>query len=271
VTHTDTPDTSADRYERLRQEGELELARPVVALWWSGVAAGLCMSTSVTASAFLRQQLPDAPWSNLVVDLGYCVGFLIVILGQLQLFTENTITTVLPVLTSPSWGRLASTARLWTVVTLANLVGAAIAAIGCMHLATPAQAEALLTIAHHATGTDAMRTFGLGIPAGFLIATLVWLLQGARSGRVALIVILTYLIALGDFAHVIAGSVEAFVVFAHDGDVLNVLAFILPAFLGNVVGGTGMFTLLTYAQVRTELPGGSADPAAARNEESRLA
>src|SRR5690606_7339090 len=82
-------------YEVIRREGEHELQRSFSALWWSGVTAGLALSTSVLCKGFLAALLPDAPWAPLVSNFGYTLGFLIVILGRMQLFTENTITPVL--------------------------------------------------------------------------------------------------------------------------------------------------------------------------------
>ena len=111
-------------YEIVRQEGEIELRRPVASLWWSGVAAGIAMFASVLAEGVLRYHLPDTPWRVLIEGFGYGVGFLIIVLGRLQLFTENTVTAVLPLLSEWSGARLGHTARLWGVVLAANIAGA---------------------------------------------------------------------------------------------------------------------------------------------------
>jgi hypothetical protein len=85
-------------YEIVREEGEHELTRTISALVWSGFAAGLSMGFSLVAEGLLRSHLPDAAWSPLIYKFGYCAGFLIVILGRQQLFTENTLTVILPLL-----------------------------------------------------------------------------------------------------------------------------------------------------------------------------
>ena len=85
-------------YEVVRRLGDEEMERPAISLWWSGVAAGLSISFSLLAQAILQSHLPDAPWRPLVSGFGYSVGFLMVVLGRQQLFTESTITAVLPVL-----------------------------------------------------------------------------------------------------------------------------------------------------------------------------
>ena len=85
-------------FEAIRREGEHELLRPLSALWWSGVAAGLAISMSILCKGFFVSILPHEDWAAGISNLGYTVGFLIVILGRMQLFTENTITPILPLL-----------------------------------------------------------------------------------------------------------------------------------------------------------------------------
>ena len=85
-------------YEIVRTEGEAELIRPFSALWWSGVAAGISIGFSFLSEAALAALLPASDWRPIIAKLGYAVGFLIVILGRQQLFTENVLTAVLPVI-----------------------------------------------------------------------------------------------------------------------------------------------------------------------------
>src|SRR4051812_34111347 len=89
-------------YKTILNEGNEELARSSSALFWSGLAAGLSMGFSMIAQAFLASYLPDAHWRPLVAKFGYSIGFLIVILGRQQLFTENTLTPILPLLVERS-------------------------------------------------------------------------------------------------------------------------------------------------------------------------
>ncbi|MBV9611646.1 MAG: formate/nitrite transporter family protein, partial [Acidobacteriaceae bacterium] len=73
-------------HEAIRRDGEEELRRPVSALAWSGFAAGLSMGFSFVGQALFRAHLPDEPWRPLLVNLGYPLGFLIVISARQQLF-----------------------------------------------------------------------------------------------------------------------------------------------------------------------------------------
>jgi formate-nitrite transporter family protein len=117
-------------HEAIRREGEDELGRSVSALAWSGFAAGLSMGFSLIGEALIRSHLPDYSWRPLLAKFGYTLGFLIVILGRQQLFTENTLTVILPLLMRKDSSTLKLVLRLWSVVLAANLAGAALFAWG---------------------------------------------------------------------------------------------------------------------------------------------
>ncbi|KPP97368.1 formate/nitrite transporter family protein [Marinobacter sp. HL-58] len=245
-------------FEAIRREGEHELSRPISALWWSGVAAGLAISASVLCKGFLASILPHADWAAGISNLGYTVGFLIVILGRMQLFTENTITPILPLFLSPTRWSFFQTARLWGIVFAANLVGCLAAALVLVygHILPEARFEGILAISRHYAEATALEHFAWGIPAGFLIAALVWILPRMEgSGEVLMIIIVTYMIGLGGMSHVVAGSTELFILVVRGelGIATATFGGILPAFAGNVLGGTGIFAALTYAQVREEI------------------
>ncbi|MXQ06725.1 formate/nitrite transporter family protein [Alphaproteobacteria bacterium GH1-50] len=249
---------SALIYEIIRREGEEELARSNRSLVWSGVAAGLMMSFSVLGEAVFRTYLPDAPHRYLIENIGYSFGFLLVIMGRLQLFTENTITTVFPFLNKPCWDCGLSTLRLWSIVLAANVVGAFVAA-WVMH-STAAIPEdlrpAILSLSEHATGMGAWQSFMRGIPAGILVAALVWSMPQASGTRFFVILAFTWLIAAGDFTHIIAGSVEMayMLVSGNIGLPAALSGFFFPTLMGNIVGGTAIFTMIAYGQVVDELP-----------------
>ena len=245
-------------FEAIRREGEHELSRSTTALWWSGVAAGLAISISVLCKGFLVAILPDTHWAPGISNLGYTVGFLIVILGRMQLFTENTITPILQLFLTPTRAYFYQTARLWSIVFIANLLGCMAAALVLVygHIVPENRLEGILAVSRHYAEASAFEHFTWGIPAGFLIAALVWILPRMESaGEVLMIVIITYTIGLGGMSHVVAGSTELFILVARGelGIAAAILAGILPAFVGNVVGGTGIFAALTYTQLREEI------------------
>ncbi|USU09917.1 formate/nitrite transporter family protein [Sphingomonadaceae bacterium OTU29MARTA1] len=263
-SHSDNDDLKAadakDLHRTVREEGEEELRRPALSLFWSGLAAGVAISVSLVTEAALHAALPDMPWRELVVGLGYPVGFLVVILGRMQLFTESTITAMLPLVTRPSRWALTRTLRLWGIVLGANLLGTMIAALALASGAMGSDAirEAAIAISLDITELSAGRTFVNAIPAGFMIAILAWALPNARDQSVLVIVIFTYVLTIAGFSHSIVGSDEAFLLmFAGRTGIWQTIAeLIAPAVLGNLVGGAGVFALLAHAQVRGEMPQG---------------
>lgn len=244
-------------HEVIRRHGDEEMERPTLSLIWSGLAGGVAISASVIGQSLLEEMLPRAAWAPMVASLGYTLGFLIVILGRLQLFTESTLSAVIPVATHPSFANVGRLLRFWVIVLVANLAGTLfIATLHNLEWITSAQHHvAMLEVSRKLLDRDALQTLKLGIPAGFLIAAVPWALPSARGQEFWIVLILTYFIALGGFAHVVAGSGEAWLLalagetsFAH-----ALFGIIVPALVGNIIGGTGLFTLLAHAQVRQEL------------------
>lgn len=244
-------------FEIIRRDGEEELARPRRALVFSGLAAGLIISFSFLFKAVLTLYLPNFYGAELIACLGYSTGFVMVILGRMQLFTENTITTVIPLFRRPSPAKLLRVLRLWGLVFLSNLLGTSMAALFLSNpwLVSPDLAAVLHDMALHVAQTVPAANIIRGVPAGILIAALVWMMPVSRSFSFFLIVFFTYFIALGGFSHVVVGSCEmAYAVLQGDATLLDYfLRFLLPTGIGNVLGGTFVFTLLVYAQVSEEL------------------
>lgn len=244
-------------YEVIRRDGDEELERPTRSLIWSGVAAGILISFSVLGEAILRAYLPDTVWRYLIENLGYSFGFLLVILGRMQLFTENTITTILPLAAERTWKCLLSVIRLWAIVLAANIVGAAVAAafMEWSGVFDGTVSEVITDLSRHATGFLPLEAFLRAIPAGILVASIVWMMPGQKGNDILLIVLFTWLIAAGDFTHIIAGSVEMwFLLLAGELSLRSaVLQFFIPVLFGNIVGGTAVFALLAYGQVMDEV------------------
>ncbi|MGF1461568.1 MAG: formate/nitrite transporter family protein [Maricaulaceae bacterium] len=243
--------------EIVRKEGQEELARKFGPLWWSGLAAGLSAGFSMVAAGLMTAALPPGDWTRPLIAIGYTAGFLIVILGRQQLFTENTITALIPVLSRRHWADFKAIARLWAIVLSANLVGAAIFALVVAQggLFGEAPLAAFRDIGSHLVEVGPARNFAGGIAAGWLIAALVWILPSAPENRFLVVFFMTWLIGLGEFAHIIVGSVEVFFsLFSGDSSLIEIaLRFMGPALAGNIIGGSAVFTLITYAQIREEM------------------
>ncbi|WP_306132246.1 formate/nitrite transporter family protein [Roseivivax marinus] len=247
-------------YEVINLEGREEVRRPLGSLFWSGIAAGIGISASVLAEGILHQVFFDHPYRFAIENMGYTVGFILVILARIQLFTENTITVVLPVLKDKSLTLLYCAARLWVVVFLANIIGTFFVALLSVHGGTvvPEYVEGMKAISEHYSEYTFWEALKYGVPAGFFIAAIVWMLPSSEGTEIFVIFVFTYLIAMGEFTHVVAGSKEAFLLWL-SGDITAYKCFIgliLPSFIGNVLGGTGLFALLAYGQVKAEIENG---------------
>lgn len=244
-------------YEVVRRLGEEEMERPLASLWWSGVAAGLSISFSLLAQAILQAHLPDADWRVLATSFGYSIGFLMVILGRQQLFTESTITVVLPVLKDLNAGNVWRMVRLWAIVLTANVAGTLFAAVFVTYFpAVPEELrDGMLGISRELTEIGWWQMLFRGIASGFLIAAMVWMLPTAENAKFAVITLMTWLIAVGGFTHIVAGSMEAWLlVLSGDWQWWQMLAqFFVPVLTGNMIGGTVLFALISYAQVMEEI------------------
>jgi formate/nitrite transporter FocA (FNT family) len=252
-----TPPRAAVVFETVRREGEVELRRPVFSLALSGFAAGLSMGASLGGEGLIRSMLPDAAWRPLAVSFGYTLGFMIVVLGRQQLFTENTITAILPLLDGKDkLQKLAQVLRLWSVVLSANIVGAGCFAFAAAHstiFSSDVQAT-FATIGHEAAAPGFGSILLRGIASGWLIALMVWMLPGADTNRPFIVLLITYFVGLGSFSHIIAGSVETLYLVAIGQLSLAhyALGFLVPVFIGNVIGGSSLVALLNYGQIVAE-------------------
>lgn len=253
-----TPPDARVIHEIIREDGEKELERGVAALWWSALGAGLSMGFSFLTMAILRGGLPETNWTKLVAGFGYTIGFLIVVLGRQQLFTESTLTAILPLLTRRDTKTTFQVGRLWTIVLVGNLVGTFVFAWLISHdaLFDPEITKALKTIAEEAVKDSFWPMLIKAILAGWLIALMVWLIPGAGPSRLLLILILTYVVAIAHFSHIIAGSVEAaydvFVGSLGFGEYFT--RFMIPTLIGNTIGGVSLVAILNHVPVRDELP-----------------
>jgi formate/nitrite transporter FocA (FNT family) len=100
-----------------------------------------------------------------------------------------------------------------------------------------------------------VETLLLATPAGFLVASIAWIMPNARGSEFWVIVLVTYAISIGGFSHVVAGSSEVWLLlFAGQASLGEALFhLLLPALLGNIIGGSGLFAVVAHGQVRDEI------------------
>lgn len=251
------PSEAAAVHEVIRRDGERELRRKFKALLWSAIAGGITISVSFMARGVIQANLPPTEFGFLIEAVGYTLGFVFVICAGQQLFTENTITPVLPFMSSPTRLQLGRLLRLWGTVLLGNTLGGFIAAIVFAFMPVlPAEVhEAFVKIGHHLLEREWHQMLAGGVIAGWLIATLVWIMFAMPESKVGLIFLVTYVIAIGDFPHVIVGTTEAFymLLLREASPFETIFTFWLPTLAGNVLGGTFIFALISHAQVRADI------------------
>lgn len=243
-----------DIYERVVKAADDELSRPWSALAISAVFAGLTIGIGPIGVASIEALIGHSDADHAIAVLAYPVGFIAVILGRAQLFTENTLYPVVASLEDRS--KLRPTAKLWAIVFVANIVGAILFAL--LVTQTPASDPAVVDRIR-ALGTDGTTggfatNFWAAVIAGWLIALVAWLVEAsdATIGRVAVIFALTYVVGAGSYDHVIASAGEAFAS-AMDGQISigRLLGWLAAVGLGNAAGGVLIVSFLNYGQVRS--------------------
>ncbi len=274
--------SAQDIYEQVANNARQELGRTSVALAISGLAGGIFMGLSALGNGIVIALLtmPGSAPSKVtlfIAKMFYPLGFIVVILGRSQLFTENTLYPVALVLAEKRhfW----KTMRLWGVVLPANVLGAlAFAAlVARTHALRPDMAQAISQLGIDALHNPASTVFWSGVMGGWIIATVAWLVSGSHSitGSVMIIWMLTFVVGLGNFAHCIAASGEILTtVLAGQAPWISFPVWLFFAVAGNICGGVGMVTLLEYGQVVYGDVGEAAfreDPSGERKAEENVA
>lgn len=238
-------------FQRVLATADEELAKSNQLLFWSGLAAGLSLGLTFLARVTFGSLLPGDS-AGLLSNLFYPLGFLIVAIGRYQLFTENTLTPV--ALVATRLASLKNLLRLWGIVFIANLMGALVVAAMLAFTAVlePAAVEVAIALGEHVLTVGWGALFAKAVFAGWLVASMVWLVHGTRDtiSKILIVWLIMYFVGVANLYHCIPGSLEAFYA-AFKGEA-NFLAiwpnFILPVTLGNIVGGVVFVAVLNYMQ-----------------------
>jgi len=251
-TELDRP-TADEIYEQVSRNARHELDRAVLGLAISGLAGGMTMGLTALSTSIVIAILGPSPAARFVADLLYPIGFIAVILGRAQLFTENTLYPVALMLAERRHGW--RTLRLWAIVFPSNVAGAFLFALLAVKTGAlrPEFVAAMTHLGVEAATVAAAHVFWSGVIGGWIIALVAWLVSGSHSitGSVMLIGLLTFVVGLGGFAHCIATSGEILAaILDHQLSASRYFAWLAPATLGNICGGVLLVTLLEYGQVK---------------------
>ncbi len=238
-------------YRQVARNAKEELKRSSISLAISGFTGGTFMGFSALGVGVVLAVLGSGPGAFLLSRMLYPLGFIVVIIGRSQLFTENTLYPVALVLAEKK--QLWNTLRLWAIVLPSNLAGAlAFAAlISRTHALAPSFVQAIAHLGTDAVHVPLATVFWSGVVGGWIIATAAWMVSGSHSvtGSVVLIWLLTFVVGAGNFAHCIASSGEILTsVLTHQAALREYLRWLGPAVGGNICGGVLMVTLLEYGQ-----------------------
>jgi formate/nitrite transporter FocA (FNT family) len=243
--------------EEVIENGRDELSRSTLGLLFSGFGGGISMGLTGLAVALALSYLGKGPVQEFVSFFFYPIGFIVVIIGRAQLFTENTLFPVVLVLDERK--HVLNTLRLWIAVFVANVAGAVF--FGWLVMKTgalsPNFADALAGLGMEAANGHFTLIFAKGIIGGWLIALVAWMVSASHwtIGQIAVTWMLTFIVGAGHFSHCIASSAEivAAIMSGHL-HFSNYFQWLLPATLGNILGGVSIVSLLNFGQVRGGKP-----------------
>ncbi len=240
-------------YERTRREGRRRLARPVLEEVSTALAAGFDVVAGITVLALLTSEVEHhfgRHFAHVVGALGFGIGFIFLIVGRGELFTENFLVPVAG-LEKATWRSLL---KLWTISPLFNIVGGVvIILILTTHSVLPyGSGAALVETAQTVHANGVLALFCSAIFAGALITAMTWFVEGQATmmPRVVVAWICGSLLALGAFNHVIVVTLELIFGYRYGAhfDWLFILGNFGLAAAGNIVGGIGLVTLNRLTQ-----------------------
>ena len=246
---------AVDIYNRVCEDTVEELQRPPSSLVYSGLFAGFAIGLAPIAVALAIVALGSGDSQKFVAYLLYPIGYIAVIMGRAQFFTENTLYPVMVSMRRPEYFGISS--RLWVIVYATNLIGALLFAMLVIltgAFAEPVQAQMVAEGVGDTSGA-LTSTFWSAVVTGWLLALVAWLVEASETatGQIMVIFALTFLVGLGGFDHCIATTVEAFSALLEGplgfGDFFGWLAVTT---VGNIVGGVVIVAAINYGQVQNE-------------------
>jgi len=235
-----------------------EMRRPDPGTFLSGLAAGLDIAFGPLLMIGLLA-LIDGTWNGALTELAlasaYAFGFVLVVLGRTELFTEHTTLAVLPVLDNQA--SLGSLARFWGLIYVGNIVGGSLFTAGMVWVAPRYGIASLETIGELATpfaGIGLLPLFFGAVLAGWLMGLMSFLVTAAKetTSRLIFVALIAGVIGLLKLPHSIAGNVEVL-----SGALVGAVPpsfyviFLALATVGNIIGGSVFVALLRYTKIRT--------------------
>lgn len=257
VAESEKPKKHEDIIEEQLEMGTRQYIAPTGRLALSAFTAGLEIGFSLMLMCILYTLFSDKytlEGLQLILSLGYPLGFVFVVIGRSELFTEHTSLAMIPVLRGEK--KVWEMFRLWGIIIGGNLLGGFIFAL---FLSWIGPAKGIISYdAFHYFGEKLVAhttqvTLGSAVLAGWMMGLLAWLVTTAQetTSRIIVVVLITIIIGLGSLHHCIVGSVEmlAAVLACEAFDMLDYWYFLWPSVLGNTIGGAIFVSVLKFGQV----------------------
>ncbi|MFP4625033.1 MAG: formate/nitrite transporter family protein [Natronomonas sp.] len=240
--------SSDEVFQRIVADADHEITSSVRELFFSGLAAGF----AITITYLLYASMSATTDNKLFASVLYPLGFIYIILGGYQLYTENTLPPV-----ALSFERLASLPALirhWIIVLAGNFTGGALGAIALAYggVFEPEAAIVAADLAQKGVETPGWDLFFKAAFAGLIVAGVVWVDFAARDtiSRLVIVYLAFLAIPLGNLFHVVVSFTEVsyLVVLGELGVVTGMTSFVLPVLVGNTLGGVLLVTVVNYYQ-----------------------
>jgi formate/nitrite transporter FocA (FNT family) len=253
-TEKDAPKTHGEILRDQISDAQETYEKSPSSLFLSSITAGLEIGFSylmICAVFFFFEDKIEEESIFKMISLVYPLGFILVVLGQSILFTEQTALLTLPVLNKKQ--TIGAMLRLWGIVISGNLIGGYFIA-SILNWLGPRlgifNKEVVISIATHVLNAAPMVILVSAIIAGWLMGLLSWLLASAKDtiSRIVMIFLITSVMAFTGLHHSIIGSIEVFsgMMTSSDISLLDYLSFQSLALLGNAFGGAIFVALIKY-------------------------
>jgi formate-nitrite transporter family protein len=243
-------------YERTREEGRRRLSRPLLELGATALIGGFDVAFGVAVfglAAAAVEPRGGAELAHLIGAIGFGIGFVFIVVGRSELFTENFLVPITGLSSDRgSWLKLG---ELWLVSLVLNLAGGVLLALlltshGVLHAGSR---KPIVGLADHIAGYSPGTSFLSGIVAGALMTVMTWFVEGAAESigvRIVMGWIVGTLLVLGGFNHAIVGTIELFYGLRFDAGIGwdQLAANLGLSVTSNLVGGLVLVTFARSAQ-----------------------
>ena len=251
------PKSAEEIFHEQVQTGLAEHNRSPGGLLVSAIAAGLEVGFTLFLAGIvltLFYDKLDSPALHIWLALAYPIGFIFVVIGRSELFTEHTTLAVIPVLNGST--NFLSLMKTWGLVFTGNLIGGYLMAFILTQIGPPMEIisiDSFNYLANKMVEVPWTLMLGSSIIAGWLMGLLSWLVTSSQEtiSRIVMVILVTFLIGMGGLHHSIVGSIEVFAGVLTAGISANdYLHFQWWTTLGNIIGGVVFVSLIKFSTIR---------------------